>query len=464
MKRPNILFFLADDLGGRDLGCYGSSFYETPNLDRLAREGVRFTDAYAASPVCSPSRAALMTGKYPARVGLTNYIYGQERGRLMEVPFVDHLPENEKALPAALREAGYQTWHVGKWHLGEERLIYAHGFERNIGGCHWGHPAGGYFAPFRNPVIDDSRVPEGTYLDEWLTDQALTLLRDRDRERPFFLNFWFYLVHQPCQAPEALVEKYRRKAARLGLDKAEALVPGENFPTANKRNERVVRRVLQSDPVYAAMVEIMDSCIGRVVAALEAEGALEETCVIFSSDNGGLSTAEGSPTCNLPLLEGKGWGYEGGVREPLIWRWPGRIPAGTLTPALFTGPDLYPTLLEAAGLPLMPEQHMDGVSLLPALEGRPFDRGAIYWHYPHYGNQGGTPICAVREGKYKLLEFFEDGRLELYDLEEDISESRNLAERLPGVRAGLHALLTAWRDQEVRGAIPVSNPDYDPMD
>lgn len=464
MKRPNLLFFLADDFGGRDLGCYGSSFYETPNLDRLAREGMRFTDGYAACPVCSPSRASLLTGKYPARVGLTNYIYGQERGRLMEVPFVDHLPETEKALPAVLRDAGYQTWHVGKWHLGEERLIYAHGFEENIGGCHWGHPAGGYFAPFHNPAIDDSQVPEGAYLDEWLTEQAIKLIRNRDREKPFFLNFWFYLVHVPCMAPEALVEKYRRKAARMGLDKAEALVPGEYFPMEHKRRERVVRRVVQSDPVYAAMVEIMDTCVGKVVAALEAEGIFDDTCVLFSSDNGGLSTAEGSPTCNYPLLEGKGWGYEGGVREPWIWRWPGHIPAETVSSALCTSPDLYPTLLEAAGLPLLPAQHVDGVSLLPALMGQPFDRGAIYWHYPHYGNQGGTPVCAVRRGKYKLLEFFEDNRLELYDLEADISESRNLAEALPEVTRELYALLAAWRDEEVHGTIPERNPNFDPMD
>ena len=199
-KRPNLVFLLADDLGIRDLGCYGSTFYETPNLDALAARGVRFTDAYAAAPVCSPSRASLLSGKYPARVGVTNYIYGQERGRLMEVPFTDHLPLSERALPKALAEGGYQCWHVGKWHMGAAASVLAHGFARNVGGCHWGHPQGGYFAPFGNPAIDDSVLPPGAYLDDYLADQAVSLIRGRDPERPFFLNLWFYLVHTPLQA------------------------------------------------------------------------------------------------------------------------------------------------------------------------------------------------------------------------------------------------------------------------
>ncbi|MGI6199901.1 MAG: sulfatase [Christensenellales bacterium] len=463
-KRPNFVFLLADDLGIRDLGCYGSTFYETPNLDALAARGVRFTDAYAAAPVCSPSRASLLSGKYPARVGVTNYIYGQERGRLMEVPFTDHLPLSERALPKALAEGGYQCWHVGKWHMGAAASVLAHGFARNVGGCHWGHPQGGYFAPFGNPAIDERALPPGVYLDDYLADQAVSLIRGRDPERPFFLNLWFYLVHTPLQAPAELVDKYARKAARLGLDRLDPIAEGERFPCQHKRGERVRRRLLQSEPTYAAMVEMMDRCAGKVLAALEGEGLLEDTLVIFTSDNGGLSTAEGSPTCNLPYREGKGWTYDGGVREPLIAAWPGRIAPGTLTDALFTSPDLYPTLLEAAGLPLLPEQHVDGVSALPALLGREHDRGAIYWHYPHYGNQGGTPACAIREGTDKLIWFFEDDRAELYDLAADPSESRDLSGQRPERAARLREKLATWLRERVRGVIPARNPDWDPDD
>lgn len=462
--QPNIVFLLADDLGWRDLSCYGSTFYETPNLDRLALQGMRFTDAYAACPVCSPSRASLLTGKYPARVGITNWIYGQERGKLLEVPFLDHLPDNEFTLPEALREGGYQTWHVGKWHLGGAELITRHGFDVNVGGCHWGHPAHGYFAPFQNPVIDDSDIPAGTYLDTYLTDRALDLIRSRDKDRPFFLNLWYYLVHMPEMAPEDLVEKYRRKARRMGLDKVEAIVPGEHFPCEHKKDERVERRVVQSDPVYAAMMEILDTNIGRVLDLLDEEGLAGNTLVLFSSDNGGLSTAEGSPTCNYPLREGKGWMTDGGLREPLLARFPGRIPAGRVTDAVFTSPDLYPTLLSYAGLPARPAQHVDGVNARDAFEGRAFARGPVFWHYPHYGNQGGTPACAVRDGRYKLIEYFEDGALELYDLVNDPSEMQNLAQDLPAVRDALHARLAAWRDTEVCGKIPERNPAYDPFD
>jgi arylsulfatase A-like enzyme len=462
---PNIVFLLADDLGWRDLTCYGSTFYETPRLDRLALEGVRFTDAYAACPVCSPSRASLLTGKYPARVGVTNWIYGQERGKLEAVPFLDHLPDGEWTLAEALREGGYQNWHVGKWHLGGAELITQHGFDVNIGGCHWGHPKEGYFAPFHNPAIDDRDIPEGTYLDTYLTDRAIDLIRNRDKNRPFFLNLWFYLVHMPAMAPEALVEKYRRKARKLGLDQVNPIAEGERFPCEHKRNQRVQRRVIQSDPVYAAMVEMMDWNIGRLLDALEAEGLFEDTLVIFSSDNGGLSTAEGSPTCNAPLREGKGWITDGGLREPLIARYPGCVPAGTVTDAVFTSPDLYPTLLDFAGLAPLPQQHVDGVSARPAMEGRPCaPRGPIYWHYPHYGNQGGTPACAVRDGRYKLIEYFEDRHVELYDLICDPSECDDLSLRLPEVRDRLSRMLAAWRDSEVHGKVPARNPDYDPFD
>jgi arylsulfatase A-like enzyme len=264
-----------------------------------------------------------------------------------------------------------------------------------------------------------------------------------------------YAVHTPIEAPEPLVEKYREKAARLGLDKLQQVEIGESFPTEQLRHANVRRRLVQAHPKYAAMIENMDANIGRLLAEVD-----DNTLVIFTSDNGGLATSEGSPTTNRPLAEGKGWMYEGGTREPLIVRWPGRIVPGSVSGALVTSPDFYPTLLEAAGLPLRPEQHVDGKSFLPALQGHAdFDRGPIFWHYPHYGNQGGTPGSSVREGDWKLIEFFEDGRLELYNLREDLGESVNVAQNHPDVTADLHAKLKAWRER-VEAKIPQSNPGW----
>ncbi len=464
MERPNILFILVDDLGWRDIGCYGTAFYETPHIDRLAVEGIRFTDAYAACPVCSPTRASLLTGKYPATVGVTDWIdwagaIHPARGRLVDVPYLKHLPRSEFTLAHALAEAGYATWHVGKWHLGGEgSLPTDHGFQVNIGGCHWGSPGNeGYFSPWGIPALKDADVPPGTYLDDYLTDQAIALIENH-RGRPFFLNLWYYLVHIPCQAKKETIRKYRAKARRLGLDRINPFEEGEFFPCEHKRHLRIQRRRFQSDPVYAAMVEHLDENVGRLLAALERTGQAEDTLVIFTSDNGGLATAEGSPTCNAPLAEGKGWMYEGGTREPLLIRWPGVVRPGAVCEVPVTSPDFYPTLLDLAGLPLRPEQHTDGVSFAPLLRGeaQPLEREAIFWHYPHYGNQGGTPGCSLRAGDYKLIEFFEDGRLELYNLREDISEAHNLAEEMPALARSLHERLIAWRER-VEAKIPQRN-------
>lgn len=466
MKRPNLVLILIDDMGWRDLGCYGSSFYETPHIDRLAAQSVRFTDAYAACPVCSPTRASILTGKYPATIGITDWIdWGGEthpcRGRLVDVPYRKELPSGEHTLAHALREAGYATWHVGKWHLGGPgSLPTDHGFDVNVGGCHWGSPGRqGYFSPWGIPALEDADVPPGTYLTDYLTDQAIALI-EGGGERPFFLNLWYYTVHTPIQAKPETIAKYEAKAARLKLDQVEPLVEGEAFPTAHKRHLRVQRRVLQSDPVYAAMVEHLDENVGRLLGAIERTGQAEDTIVVFFSDNGGLATAEGSPTCNAPLAEGKGWMYEGGTREPLLVRWPGVARPGALCAEPVTSTDLYPTFLEMAGLPLLPQQHTDGVSLAPLLRGQAApEREAIFWHYPHYGNQGGTPGCSLRAGDYKLIEFFEDGRLELYDLRQDIAEAHNLAHDMPALAADLHARLVAWR-QRIEARIPQPNPDW----
>lgn len=456
-KKPNIIFILMDDLGWRDLGCYGSSFYETPVLDKLAKEGALFTDAYAACPVCSPTRASIMTGKYPARVGVTQYIGGHTVGKLCDVPYFYALPMQERTLATVLKENGYRTWHVGKWHLGK-RATWPdrHGFEANIGGCEWGQPANGYFSPYQCPTLSDG--PDGEYLTDRLTDEAIKLIQS-ESDAPFFLNFWHYAVHTPIQSPPELVKKYEAKAKALGIDTIEPFEEGETYPCQHKNKQHIVRRKLQSDPAYAAMVENMDWNIGRLLKALDECNKTDETIVIFTSDNGGLATAEGSPTCNAPLAEGKGWMYEGGTREPLLVRWPEVIKSGLQIHEPTSSPDFFPTLLEAAGLDLYPEQHVDGRSIMPLLRDEPYQRGPIFWHYPHYSNQGGTPGCSVRDGDYKLIQFFEDDHVELYNLRDDIGEENNLAESLPEVTNRLKAQLDEWK-LEVEALIPKPNPNY----
>ncbi|MFC1805773.1 sulfatase-like hydrolase/transferase, partial [Planctomycetota bacterium] len=346
MPKPNFVFILIDDLGWTDLGCYGSPFYETPHLDRLAQEGMRFTDAYASCPVCSPTRASIMTGKYPARVQITNFIAGQAKGKLLSAPYLHYLPSEEKTVARTLNEADYQTWHVGKWHLGGEPYWpQHHGFEINVGGWSAGMPKS-YFSPYQNPMLPDG--PDGEYLTDRLSAEAVRLIRERDSDRPFFLNLWYYTVHIPIQGKPALVEKYKAKAASLGLDKRDPFEVGEFYPCEHARDRRVVRRRFHSDPGYAAMVQSMDEGIGRVLAALDEEGIAGDTVVLFTSDNGGLATSEGSPTCNAPLSEGKGWMYEGGTREPLIVRWPGVAAPDSLCAVPVTSTDFYPTLLYMA--------------------------------------------------------------------------------------------------------------------
>jgi arylsulfatase A-like enzyme len=468
MSKPNIIFVLLDDYGWRDAACYGSSFYETPNVDRLCASGMKFTDAYASCPVCSPTRASVMTGKYPATVGITDWIsWGggthPARGRLIDVPYLKDLPQSEYTLAKALQAGGYATWHVGKWHLGGPgHRPEDHGFEVNVGGCEVGSPGkGGYFSPWSIPALQHADVPDGTYLTDYLSDEAVNLIETRDRTRPFFLNLWYYSVHTPIQAKEEKIEKYRAKAKALGLDQKDPFEEGDFFPTEHKKGQRIKRRLLQSDPVYAAMVESMDEGIGRLLSVLDREGLADDTVVIFTSDNGGLATSEGSPTCNAPLLEGKGWMYEGGTREPLIVKWPGVTGPGSHCHTPVTSPDYYPTLLEIAGLNPIPEQHCDGVSIVPLLKQEPLDREAIFWHYPHYGNQGGTPGSSVRAGDHKLIQFFETGHLELYNLREDIGETTDLADVLPDVRDRLKQLLTDWQER-VEAKIPKVNPDFIP--
>ena len=463
MDKPNFVFILIDDLGWKDLSCYGSQFYETPNLDQLASDGMRFTDAYAACPVCSPTRASILTGKYPATLGLTNFLGGNilggnTKGKLIDAPYIDHLPLSEKTLATTLRENGYTTWHVGKWHLGGEPYYpEKQGFEVNIGGCDWGLPMHGYFSPWRISTLKDG--PRKTYLTDHLTDKAIELIQ-QNNEKPFFLNMWYYSVHIPIQAKREHIQYYKEKQIDMGLDKGDPFEIGNFFPCEHKKKMRIKRRLIQSDPKYAAMIHSLDENIGRLLQAIDDIGVKDETVVIFTSDNGGLATSEGSPTCNAPLAEGKGWMYEGGTREPLIVKWPKKIQAESQCNVPVTSPDFYPTILELAGLKLLPEQHCDGVSFLPLLKGKAsLDREGIFWHYPHYGNQGGTPGSSIRYGDYKLIEFFEDDHVELYNLHRDISEDLDLSENEPAKIEELKALLSNWRDH-VKAKIPRPNPDF----
>ncbi|MFW6304097.1 MAG: sulfatase [Candidatus Sumerlaeota bacterium] len=468
MARPNVLFILIDDLGWRDVSCFGSTFYETPNVDAIAREVMLFTDAYASCPVCSPTRASIMSGKYPARLGLTNYIDWGYKGhprkhKVIDVPYVRHLSHDEKSLARALKEQGYQTCHTVKWHLGSrEYYPDKHGFDKNFGGCEWGMPLKGYFSPWGIETLEDPRE-EGTYLTDDLTTRAIKWMENHT-EAPFFLNLWYYSVHTPIQAREEVVEKYRKKAEKMGLDPDADGIPVDTSPFDEEGKKMNYQRSEQSFATYAAMVEIFDENIGRIVEHLKKAGEWDNTLVIFTSDNGGLATGgkRGGPTCNLPLKTGKGWMYEGGTRVSTIVRWPGVTKPGSTCDVPVTSTDFYPTVLEAVGASQDPAQHCDGVSLAPLLRGDgKLKRDAIFWHFPHYSNCGGRPGCSVRMGDYKLIEFFEDGHLELYNLREDIGEENDLSEEMPEKRDGMMARLEAWKES-VAARIPRQNPDWKP--
>jgi arylsulfatase A len=446
-RKPNIVFILADDLGQRDLGCYGSAFYETPNIDALAKSALRFTDAYAACNVCSPTRAAIMTGKYPQRLGITDWLPGRKdmpTQMLLRPKLADHLPLEEVTIAEALKESGYATGFFGKWHLGgKEYWPDKHGFDINIGGCQLGHPPS-YFSPYKIPAISDG--PKGEYLTDRLTNEACKFI-ESNQNTPFFLYLPHYAVHNPQQAKPELINHFKSKAS--------AASAGAEFVADHGRKVRQ----RQNNPTYAANIASLDQSVGRVLQKLADLRLEDNTLVIFTSDNGGLSTAEGTPTSNAPLRMGKGWNYEGGIRVPLIVKWPGVTQAGALceTPNIST--DFYATLLEIAGLPPRPAQHLDSVSIVPALKGQPMQERPLFWHYPHYSNQGGPPSAAIRQGDYKLHEFFEDRHVELYNLKQDIAEQHDLAQSIPDKAKQLAEQLHAWQ-KSVGAAFPTPNPDY----
>lgn len=460
-RKPNILFILVDDLGWTDIGAFGSrsdkpSFYETPNIDALTAKGMKFTNAYAACPVCSPTRASILTGKYPARTQTTDWFGAPQPGTvgkhhtknkpLLPAPYLENLPLSEVTLAEAFKSNGYSTFFAGKWHLGETPEFWPEkqGFDINKGGYGAGSPGGNhYFTPYKNPRLEDG--PPGEHLTDRLADETVSFIT-QNKGQPFLAYLSFYSVHTPLGAPQPLIDKYTEKKKRLGLD--------DQWGTEGERKVRLT----QCLPVYAAMVEAMDKAVGTVLTALTANKLAGETIVVFMSDNGGLSTSEGHPTSNMPLRAGKGWLYEGGIREPMIVYWPGVSKGGMVSDQVVTSTDFYPTLLEMAGLPRMPTQHQDGMSFVAALNGKKMTRGPVFWHYPHYGNQGGSPGSAVRDGDWKLIEWFEEGReLELYNLKTDIGEQKNLAKTNPDKVKSLHTLLKNWRN-EVKAQLPTKNP------
>jgi arylsulfatase A len=439
--RPNIILIVADDLGWADLGCYGSKFHRTPHLDRLAEGGRRFTQAYAACPVCSPTRAALMTGKHPARLHLTDWLPGRPDRpdqRLRRPVIRQELPLEEVTLAEVLQRAGYATAIIGKWHLGGTGFEPTRqGFDLNIAGDARGSPLS-YVAPFSRQgqtMPGLAEAPAGQYLTDRLTLEAERFL-EAHRSGPFFLYLPHFAVHIPMVAKPELVARYPK---------------WDGTPHGRQEN-----------PIYAAMLQSVDESVGRIVAKLEELGRTSDTLVIFTSDNGGLATREGPntpPTNNSPLREGKGWLYEGGVRVPLLVRWPGRIASGVEETPVWSA-DLPATLKALCGVP--EAGPIDGVSLDGLLtEGKPLDPRALYWHYPHYSNQGGRPGGAIREGDWKLIEFVENGRRELFDLKRDPRETNNLAEREPGRVEELAAKLESWRTA-VGAQRPTPNPDYAP--
>jgi arylsulfatase A len=422
---PNIVVIMADDLGWRDLHCYGNERLDTPALDQLSAEGMRFTDAYSAAPVCSPTRAAMMTGQTPGRLRLTNHAPGNKDGfslegsNLQEPETVRNLALSYVTIAERLSEAGYATAHIGKWHLSyvprnrkagiaePDLRPDKQGFDLNIGGCFRGGPPS-YFAPYRIPTLTEKQ--EGEYLPERLADEAIAFVR-KNRERPFFLNWWPYSVHYPMQAREELIAKYRQRKG-----------PGIK------------------DPVYAAMIEGMDTEIGRFLKALDEAGLRDNTLVIFKSDNGGYNGD------NRPLRGFKGMLYEGGIRIPWIVRWPGRIEPGTTCATPVISMDCYPTLLQVAGLPPTPKHTVDGKSLLPLLEQTGnVDRDAVYFHYPNYAFHKRNRLGGViREGDYKLIKRYGDDALELYNLADDIGEKRNLAAQSTQLASRLEQKLQTW--------------------
>ncbi|WP_111709594.1 sulfatase [Lutibacter citreus] len=444
-KKPNILFILVDDLGYADLSVMGSKYYETPNIDKIAKTGTIFTNGYAACTVCSPSRASLMTGQFPVRHGITQFEGQRNSGqswkerkrytKLLPPEYKHHLDSSATTLPEAFKEQGYATFFAGKWHLGskEQRSLPTdHGFDINIGGNHAGGPSGGYFSPFKNPNLPNLPEEKGKNLSMILakkTSEFITLNKDGQ----FFAYLSFYAVHSGIQTTKEKWTKYRNKAEKMGIHE-------KGFEM-----ERVLpARKYQDNPVYAGLIEQVDDAIGIVMKTLKDLNLDKNTIVVFTSDNGGVTSGDNFSTNQLTLRGGKGYQWEGGVRIPYFIDVPWIEQNGVAIDVPVSGVDLYPTLLDLSGFQLKPKAHMDGVSLKPLLEGGNIDERPLYWHYPHYGNQGGEPSSIIRKGKWKLIYYWEDLHAELYNLDTDLGERNNVAESNSKITKQMKTQLLDW--------------------
>ena len=452
-KQTNFLFFLVDDMGWADIGANGSKFHETPHIDRLAASGIRFTQGYAACPVCSPTRASIMTGRHPVRVDITDWIPGQGNkatNKLLHPSDRDNLAHREVTIAEQLKTHGYQTFFAGKWHLGSEgHWPEDQGFDINIGGHHRGSPPGGYYAPWTNPALKANKP--GEYLTERLTEESIKFLEQRDAAKPFLLYLSYYNIHTPIQPYKKRIEHYNAKA--------EKMFQGET-PTQSEHEGST--RMRQDNAALASMVAAVDDSVGALLGKLKELKLDQNTVVIFFSDNGGLSTRGGKrfgPGCHLPLRASKGWLYEGGVREPTIIRAPGVTQPGSVSHKPMVSMDFFPTMLDLAGLPAQPKLHADGQSLLSQLRGNDVGSRTLYWHYPHYHGSSWKPGASIRDGDWKLIEFYHHDKVELYNLVNDIGEQKNLAARQPKKTAELRAKLRAWQ-KSMKAKMPVPNPAY----
>lgn len=448
-QKPNFVFLLVDDLGWADLGCFGSEFYETPNIDRLAERGMKFTQAYAACSVCSPTRASIVTGRHPVRVDITDWIPGQDASRQKGAKFKhvedrDELALGELTVAELLKSVDYQTYFVGKWHLGNDGFLPTdQGYDVNIGGYIKGSPPGGYYSPFKNPYLDDRDQEE--YLTERLTEESIALIEKRDKGKPFLLHFCYYNVHTPIQPYRKRVEHFREKAERF-----EGATPVQDEHEGKTR-------MRQDNPEYASMVAAVDESVGELMEVLEREGIVDNTVIIFFSDNGGLSTmGRMGPTSNLPLRSGKGWLYEGGIREPMIVSAPGLVAPNSECDSPVFSTDFFPTIAELSGAAIPQDLELDGESLMGLLKQSNVEEPSsrtLYWHYPHYHGSTWKPGAAIRDGDWKLIEFYHYGNYELYDLKSDPGEQRNLAIEQPEIAERLRAKLAKWQ-QEMGARMP----------
>lgn len=461
--QPNVLFILVDDLGWNDISCMGSDFYETPNIDRLSEQGIRFTNAYAACQVSSPSRASIMTGQYTPRHGVTDWIGDLEgeawrdrkrNTKMLPACYEWNLAAEESTLPEYLRKGGYTTFMAGKWHLGDEgSWPEDHGFDINIGGWTAGSPQkGGYFSPWNNPKLEDGE--DGENLSLRLANETASFMEQQIKsksKKPFFAYLAFYAVHGSIETTEEKWNYFRNKAEEQGI-------ANEGF----KVDRTLPVRQHQDNPVYAGLVQQMDDAVGIVLDKLEELGLDENTMVIFTSDNGGVTSGDAYSTSLLPLRGGKGRQFEGGIRVPLIVRYPGMSTSHTTCDTPVSGIDYYPTIVDYAGMKPNKNQVVDGVSIMPLLEGGTLESRPLFWHYPHYGNQGGEPSSIIRKGDWKLIYYHEDKRCELYNLAMDITECEHLNHLYPEKVDELKSDLDAWL-VDVGARMPVADSEYSPI-